>query len=71
METTEGILDDSLKDTRKHAESISCSTSRGKGFLSITLALPVETLYEGHPCQQSRTLRAQHFLGTDTCTEHM
>ena len=34
METTEGILDDSLKDMRKHAESISCSTSGGKGFLS-------------------------------------
>lgn len=43
METTEGILDDSLKDMRKHAESISSSTSRGKGILSH-FALPVETM---------------------------
>lgn len=70
METTERILDDSLRDVRKHTESISSSISRGKGFhSSFHNSLPVETLYEGHPWQQARTLRAQHFVGMDMHTE--
>lgn len=70
METAERILYDSLKDTRKHTESISCRTNRGKGFLnSFHNSQPVETLCEGHPQQQAHAWHAQQLLGMDTCTE--
>lgn len=56
METTEGILDDSLKDMRKHTESISCSTCRGRSFLSHSQCLQRLCMRVIHESSHTRCL---------------